>query len=82
MTGHHRAEGAQGLVRYCPECGHVGAVSMEARDCCPDGSRARMVPLKAAEQARVGFILGLVMSGLEDSHYANELAGALSRGVT
>jgi hypothetical protein len=42
-------------TRYCPECSHVGPVSDGARDCCPDGNRAAMVPETIAKQARVGF---------------------------
>lgn len=42
-------------VRYCFECGHVGEVGKDNRDCCPDGSHACYVPQEVAEQARIGF---------------------------
>lgn len=47
------------FTRYCPECGHVGAVSPGARDCCPDGSHAMVVPREIAEQAHLGFKIRL-----------------------
>lgn len=48
-------QAAQAVVRYCPECGHVGDVSKEHRNCCPDGSSAFMVPEKYAQELRAGF---------------------------
>lgn len=48
------------LVRYCHECGSVGPVKKDARDCCPDGSHAVMVPAEVAQQARVGFLARLL----------------------
>jgi hypothetical protein len=48
-----------GGVRYCPECGSVGPVPKDKRDCCPDGNRAVTVPPEVAEQARAGFQLAL-----------------------
>lgn len=47
------------LVRYCYECGTIGPVPEGARDCCPDGSHAVLVPKQVAEQARTGFELKL-----------------------
>lgn len=47
-------------VRYCFECGHVGEVGKEHRDCCPDGIHAVYVPQEVAEQARIGFRAQLV----------------------
>lgn len=47
------------MVRYCPECGHVGPVREGARDCCPDGNNAVMVTPKVAAQARAGFLAGI-----------------------
>ncbi|UUC95448.1 hypothetical protein [Comamonas sp. C11] len=44
------------MVRYCPECGHVGEVGAGHRDCCPDGSQAFMVPEKHAKGLRAGFL--------------------------
>ena len=41
-------------TRYCPECGHVGDVGPEHRDCCPDGSSALMAPTKYAQELRAG----------------------------
>lgn len=43
------------LIRYCFECGHIGEVPPGARDCCPDGNHAVMVPQELAEQAQLGF---------------------------
>lgn len=38
------------LTRFCPGCGSVGPVPEKYRDCCPDGSRARMIPEPLAHQ--------------------------------
>ena len=43
-------------TRFCPECGHVGEVSADHRDCCPDGSHAFMVPAKWAQDLRAVFL--------------------------
>lgn len=37
------------LIRFCPECGHLGDIDSGFKDCCPDGSHARRVPTKFAE---------------------------------
>lgn len=50
---------AEPLVRYCPGCGSIGAVESKYRDCCPDGSDARMVPHKFAQQCRDTFKLAI-----------------------
>lgn len=42
-------------VHYCPACGHVGEVLLPARECCPDGTHAVMVPPQIARQAQIGF---------------------------
>lgn len=47
------------LVRYCPGCGSIGPVEAKYRDCCPDGSDARMVPEKFAQQCRDTFKLAI-----------------------
>ena len=44
------------LVRYCPDCGSIGPVPASARDCCPDGQRARMVPENFAKSCRETFM--------------------------
>ena len=43
------------LVRYCPECGHIGEVPEGSLNCCPDGSNARYVTKRIASQACAGF---------------------------
>lgn len=43
------------VVRFCPDCGHVGEVAAPAFDCCPDGGHARMVRPDIAALARSGF---------------------------
>lgn len=43
------------LVRYCPECDHIGEVPNGARDCCPDGSHAYRVPVEFARAASLTF---------------------------
>lgn len=50
---------AEPLTRYCPECGSVGEVPAPARDCCPDGMHARMVPKNFAESCRATFMLAI-----------------------
>jgi len=40
---------AEEMVRFCPSCGSVGDVPATFRDCCPDGSNARIVPKGFAE---------------------------------
>lgn len=42
-------------VRYCPECSHLGEVHSDCRDCCPDGSKARYIPVHIAEAAQRDF---------------------------
>lgn len=44
------------LVRYCPDCGSIGPVPATARDCCPDGGHARMVPENFAKSCRETFL--------------------------
>lgn len=47
------------MVRFCPGCGSVGEVEKKFRDCCPDGSRARLIPEPLARQCRDLFQLAL-----------------------
>lgn len=42
-------EETEEMVRFCPECGHIGEVSANFHDCCPEGSSARVVPKQFAE---------------------------------
>lgn len=49
------AASAEPLVRYCPGCGSIGPVPEQYRDCCPDGSDARMIPQSLAEKCRDTF---------------------------
>lgn len=44
------------LVRYCPDCGSIGPVPASARDCCPDGQHARMVPENFAKSCGETFM--------------------------
>jgi NADH pyrophosphatase NudC (nudix superfamily) len=50
---------AEKMVRYCPGCGSIGTVEAKYRGCCPDGSDARMVPEKFAQQCRDTFKLAI-----------------------
>ncbi|MEY4416721.1 MAG: hypothetical protein RIQ53_4014 [Pseudomonadota bacterium] len=47
------------LTRFCPGCGSVGPVPDTYRDCCPDGSDARMIPERLAGKCRNLFLLAL-----------------------
>lgn len=47
------------LTRFCPGCGSVGPVPEKYRDCCPDGSRARMIPEPLANHCRDLFLVAL-----------------------
>jgi|GEM_PF-2949113 len=40
------------MVRFCPQCGLIGEPGEQYRDCCPDGSHARVVPKKFAEDCQ------------------------------
>lgn len=37
------------MARFCPACGWVGEVDPKHRDCCPDGSKARVIPKSLAD---------------------------------
>lgn len=50
------------MVRFCPECGSLGEVPAGARDCCPDGSHARVVPKKFAEICKATFKMAITPS--------------------
>lgn len=45
------------MTRYCPGCGSIGPVDARYRDCCPDGSQARVIPQSLAEKCRDTFRL-------------------------
>lgn len=49
-------ESAEPMTRYCPDCGHIGPVSEGARDCCPDGDHARVIPSVLAKKCRATFM--------------------------
>ncbi|MHA6905164.1 hypothetical protein ACEQ38_08020 [Ralstonia syzygii subsp. celebesensis] len=51
------------MVRFCPQCGLIGEPGERYRDCCPDGSHARVVPKKFAEDCRQLF--RLVVDGVK-----------------
>lgn len=55
---------AEAMARFCPGCGSVGPVDAKYRDCCPDGSDARMVPLKFAEKCRGLFQLAIKQAAM------------------
>jgi hypothetical protein len=50
------AEPSEELIRFCPDCGHLGDVPKTARDCCPDGQHARMVPSNFAMSCHATFM--------------------------
>jgi hypothetical protein len=52
-------KGMEPMARFCPGCGSVGPVDAKYRDCCPDGSKARMVPAKFAEDCHDLFKLAI-----------------------
>lgn len=56
---HQIAETAETMVRYCPGCGSIGPVDGQYRDCCPDGSEARMIPQALAKKCRDTFKLAI-----------------------
>lgn len=62
------------MVRYCPECGHVGEVGAGHRDCCPDGSQAFMVPEKHAKGLRAGFLAQIAQAAPAAVAVADERA--------
>lgn len=49
----------EALIRFRPGCGSVGAVEAKFRDCCPDGSQARMIPEALAHKCHDLFGLAL-----------------------
>ena len=56
----HRTPIPEPLVRFCPSCSLIGPVDYQKhRDCCPDGSDARMVPVKFAQQCRDTFQIAI-----------------------
>lgn len=55
LHGKAQNEPTEEMVRYCPECGHIGEVSESFHDCCPEGSSARVVPKKFAETCHKTF---------------------------
>ena len=75
----HRTPTPEALVRYCPGCGSIGPVQAKFRDCCPDGSDARMVPAKFAEKCRDTFQIAIrnicTPSAPADSSASKEAAG-------
>lgn len=48
------------MTRFCPGCGSLGEVDRKKfRDCCPDGVRARVIPVKLAEKCHDLFQVAL-----------------------
>jgi hypothetical protein len=52
-------------VRYCPDCGSIGPVPATARDCCPDGQHARMVPENFAKSCRETFMQAVLVEEMQ-----------------
>lgn len=66
------------MVRFCPECGSLGDVPAGARDCCPDGSHARVVPKKFAEICKATFKMAITPSApAVDDPARDDLLGEL-----
>ncbi len=53
------------VTRFCPDCGRVGSVGDEFKDCCPDGIHARMIPESMAK--RCHDLFQIVVQGLKES---------------
>lgn len=53
------AANSEPMTRFCPGCGSVGDVPDKFRDCCPDGSHARMIPASLAQRCHDLFKLAL-----------------------
>ncbi|WP_205710467.1 hypothetical protein [Burkholderia cepacia] len=45
------------MIRFCPECGHLGEIPAGYEACCPDWSHARVVPKCFADQCAETFRL-------------------------
>jgi hypothetical protein len=54
-----QAEPTEEMVRFCPHCARIGEVGAQYRDCCPDGSAARVIPKRLAEVCRDTFRLAI-----------------------
>ncbi len=76
--GQPAASEAETLVRYCPGCGSIGPVEGKYRDCCPDGSDARMIPQGLAEKCRETFKIAIKKMMAEAA--ANDASGAVPVG--
>ena len=59
VTEEASASASEPMARFCPNCGRVGLVPESARDCCPDGSHARVIPKALAEQCHATFMRGI-----------------------
>ena len=58
------------LTRFCPGCGSVGDVPAKYRDCCPDGSHARVGQATVTEYTAIQWLLNVVQRvrlALDDS---------------
>jgi hypothetical protein len=49
----------EAMTRFCPGCGSVGKVPDQYRDCCPDGTQARIIPEGLANKCHDLFMLAL-----------------------
>lgn len=50
----------ESMSRFCPGCGSVGEIDLtKYRDCCPDGTGARMIPESVARKCHDLFTLAL-----------------------
>lgn len=54
-------------IRYCPACGHIGAVLHNTESCCPEDDSARYVPQSVAlyEQVQLRHMARLQLEAIE-----------------
>jgi hypothetical protein len=65
------------MVRFCPACGSIGDIYYSKhRDCCPDGSEARRIPVSLANKCRELFMATLANVAPIDP--SNELIDAVA----
>ena len=69
------------MTRYCPECSHIGDVPTTAKDCCPDGNHARIVPQFFAELCRKTFERAIDKSSQSKPRYVFMITVAYEQGV-
>ena len=57
-------------IRYCSECGTIGNVPKDKRDCCPT-AKPSQVPLDVAVQAHAGFHAALALHRANHTVYGS-----------